>query len=84
MGSMAPSVSAALLAPAEELADGPGVGGPGVRVPDVGGEELDEAPAGPVAGVGDEGGDAGPRSAWRERVRGRFSFTFPDQASGRS
>ena len=50
----------AVLGPAEELADGLGVGQPGVGVGDVGGEEFEEAAGDPVAGVGDEGGDNEP------------------------
>ena len=60
MGSMVAEGEPPLLAPAEELGDGLGVGGPGVGVADVGGEELEEAAGGLVAGVGDEGGDDGP------------------------
>ena len=44
------------LAPGEEIAGGTGVGSPGVAVADGGGEELDEAFGGLVAGVGDDGG----------------------------
>ena len=40
-------VSPRSSAPAEELGDGLGVGGPGVGVGDVGGEELDEPLAAP-------------------------------------
>jgi hypothetical protein len=45
---------AAALAPRKERAAGAGIGPTRVRVLDVGGEEFDVAPAGRVAGVGDE------------------------------
>jgi hypothetical protein len=47
---------ASLLVPTEELPDSQGVGHPGVAVPDVGGEELDEAFAGVRTRCGDRGG----------------------------
>src|SRR5437773_1085296 len=49
---------AAVLAPAEERGDGPGVGGPRVGMGDVGGEEFEEAAGGVVARVGDDGGNS--------------------------
>ena len=45
---------AATLAPGEEPAAGAGIGPARVGVLDVGGEEFDVAPAGRVAGVGDQ------------------------------
>ena len=45
---------AAVLAPGEEPAARAGVGPTRVRVADVGGEELDVAPAGRFAGAGDQ------------------------------
>jgi len=42
------------VAPAKEVTDGPTVGPARVSVPDVGGEELDEAPGGAVASSGNE------------------------------
>jgi hypothetical protein len=48
---------AVVLAPAKELGDGLGIGGPGVLVADVGGEEFEEPPGVVVAEVGDEGRD---------------------------
>ena len=48
------------LAPAEELADRLGIGGPGVGVADIDGEEFEEAAGGVVADVGDDGRDAQP------------------------
>jgi hypothetical protein len=46
---------AALLAPGEEPGAGLGVGSTGVRVADVGGEELDVTPGGRVAEIDDQG-----------------------------
>ena len=46
---------AALLAPGEEPGAGLGVGSTGVRVVDVGGEELDVTPGGRLAEIGDQG-----------------------------
>jgi hypothetical protein len=46
------------LAPGQETADGAGIGLAGVRVADGGGEELDEAPGGALAGGSDEGRQA--------------------------
>ncbi len=46
-----------VVAPGEELADGSGVGGAGILVADVGGEEFEEASGGVVAEVGDEARD---------------------------
>ena len=40
--------------PGEERAHGDGVGGAGVRVADVGGEEIEKPQAGVLAGVGDQ------------------------------
>ena len=55
MGSIASKLmEAVLLAPGEESGDRPGVGQPGVGVADVGGEELEEAPRGPVPTTGHE------------------------------
>jgi hypothetical protein len=45
---------AAVLAPREEPVARPHIGAPGIRVADVGGKEFDIAPAGSVAGVGDQ------------------------------
>jgi hypothetical protein len=47
---------AVLLAPDEEIADGPGVCLAGIAVADGGGEELDEPLACLLSGVGDDGG----------------------------
>jgi hypothetical protein len=44
------------LAPGEEAAYGSAVGLSGVRVADLGGEELDEPPPCPLAGLLDDGG----------------------------
>jgi hypothetical protein len=44
------------LAPGEEVADGPGIRLAGVRISNGGGEEHDEGAAGPLPGVGDDGG----------------------------
>ena len=64
------------LAPGEEIADGPGIGLAGVAVADGGGEELDEAFARLLAGIGDDGGqdrpgggcrDGAVRSSWPAR-----------------
>ena len=67
---------ASRLAPTEEIADGAAVGAARVRVPDVGGEELDEAPGGAVAGAGDErrapGRDPlGQSDGWTESASSR-------------
>ncbi len=43
------------LTPGEEAAYGRAVGLPGMRVADLGGEELDEPPAGPLAGLLNDG-----------------------------
>ncbi len=56
----------AALAPAEELGDGLGVGGPRVAVADVGGEEFEEAAGGTVAGVGDDRRDGEQFALWAE------------------
>jgi hypothetical protein len=61
---------ATVFAPGEELAAGPRVGAPRVRVADVGGEELDIAPAGGIAGGGDQRRHHGDRIR-RGRDRGR-------------
>ena len=53
MRTAASSPDAALLEPAEEAAHGDGVGRAGVRVADVGGEEVDEAQRGGFAEIGD-------------------------------
>jgi hypothetical protein len=45
---------AAIVAPREEPGARPRISAPRVRVADVGGEEFDVAPAGGVAGIGDE------------------------------
>ena len=45
---------AAIIAPGEEPAARPRIGAPRVRVADVGGEEFHIAPAGGVAGIGDQ------------------------------
>ena len=49
------------LAPLEELPHGAAVGGPGVRVPNVRGEELEKPPGGVLAGVGDQVWEPGGR-----------------------
>ena len=70
---------AARLAPAEELAHGVGVGGPGVLVADICGKELDEAPAGALTGAGDrcrQMFEAGP-------ARGRGGLNPADPGLGR-
>jgi hypothetical protein len=46
-------VKAHLLAPAEEICDRPGVGGPGVGIADIRGEEFQKPPDRPIAGGGD-------------------------------
>jgi hypothetical protein len=45
------------LTEAEEVTHGAAVGAASVRVADVDGEELDEAPGGAVAGASNQGGD---------------------------
>jgi hypothetical protein len=47
---------AAGLQPSAEFSDGPNVSAPGVRVSDLGGEELEETVGGAVARCRDEGG----------------------------
>jgi hypothetical protein len=54
-GDLAELADTALLAPGEEGRHVLQVGAPGVRIPDVGGEELQEAPAGAIAHRLDEG-----------------------------
>ena len=63
-------VEPTLLAPVHEPRDGAVVGLPGVGVSDGDGEEVDEAPGGPLVGAGDhgrepvcEGGERACRSA---------------------
>jgi len=55
-------VKSALLAPREELADGPHVGFTRVLVPDGGGEEFEEALGGEGTLVGND--------CWREGLKG--------------
>ena len=47
------------LAPAQEVAHGAGIGAPGVRVADGGGEELQEAHLGALSARGDDRWQAG-------------------------
>src|SRR5713226_6130023 len=63
-------LQASVLAPIKELSNRQGIGHPGVTVPDVGGEELDEALAGARAGRRDRGRqhvDAGANERRRRR-----------------
>jgi hypothetical protein len=50
-------VNAPVFAPDEEAAGGAGVGLAGVRVPDLGGEEVDEAAPAALAGAVDDRGE---------------------------
>ncbi len=59
------------LAPRQECGDGPGIGPPGVRVADVGGEELKKANLRPLAGGGDEDGKRFGDRRCSERVHVR-------------
>jgi hypothetical protein len=45
------------LAPGEEAAYGGAVGLPGLGIADLGGEEVDEPPAGPFTSLADDGGE---------------------------
>ena len=66
------SEAAALcFTPVEERGARPGVGPPGIRVADIGGEEIDVAPGGLIAGVGDQGWDHRVQRRDLERRRGR-------------
>jgi hypothetical protein len=62
---------AAFLAPSEEPAARPRIGAPRVGVADVGGEEFDIAPAGGVAGGGDQRRHQVELAVGRGRERGR-------------
>src|SRR5258708_3549671 len=54
-GDLFQAMHAVLLAPCEELGDGLRIGSPRVPIPDIGSEELDEAPGGGFAGPPDRG-----------------------------
>ncbi len=60
---------AVLLAPGEEIACSTGIGFPGVRVADGGGEKPNEAFGGLVAGIGDDGGQDEAASVTGEALR---------------
>lgn len=72
-----------VLAPAEELGDGLGVGGPGVGVADVGSEELEESLGRLVAGLGDQGREHGAgRSRCRHDLGLRRHLSFDSLIGG--
>jgi hypothetical protein len=72
---------AADLAPAEKLGNSPGVGVPGIAVADVGGEELEKAAAGVIAGGGDLRRDQGVGVREGERIVHAMSVanSFPEK-----
>ena len=80
---------AVVLAPRQEVGHGAGVGAPGVRVADGGGEELEEADAGPLAGRGHQGrknrscGRGQGLPAIRKQGRRRAIHHRPASASAR-
>jgi hypothetical protein len=59
------------LEPGEEAAHGDAIGGARIRVADMGGEEIDEAQRGPLAGAGDHRRHGHPGGRLDDGERGR-------------